>query len=96
MKERLARWRGGEYTELWQEALTLTNKKEALKRRGKTAAEEVSLDEKNAERALRLAQQGEYTRAAQSLVSAGLAKHTASTIRDMQKKHPPPAQPSSF
>ena len=58
VKDRLARWRKGEYKELWQEALNLTNKKDTPKRPGNPRVDELSLDEKNAQRALRLAQQG--------------------------------------
>ena len=95
VRDRLSRWRKGEYRALWNEAVKLTKKVVRGKRRGQEQ-QQPSQEEKNAKRATRLAHQGEYTRAAQSLLSAGLAEHNPSTIRDMQAKHPPAAHPSQF
>ena len=95
IKERLARWRrGGEYMRLWQEAVQNTRSRPKSKK--KAADSEPSLEERNATRATRLAQQGKYTRAVQSLLSAGLAQHNITNVRQMQAKHPPAARPSTF
>ena len=45
---------------------------------------------------MKLAQQGAYTSATQSLVSSDIAKQTPSVVRDMKSKHPSPQHPSSF
>ena len=62
----------------------------------KAAEDQPSQEERNGKRATRLAQQGEYTRAVQSLLSTGLAEHTRANVRQMQAKHPAAAQPSAF
>ena len=74
VKERLARWRRGEYRALWEEAVAMTKVKGKSKKKGQE--HQLSQEEKNAQRATRLSQQGEYTRACQALVSAGLADQT--------------------
>ena len=94
VKERLERWRRGEYRALWEEAVTMTKLKGRSRKKGQE--QQLSQEEKNAQRATRLAQQGEYTRACQALVSAGLADQTPSTIRDMKAKHPSPQTPTTF
>ena len=98
VKDRLARWRGGEYTALWREAVDMTRRKGRGKKKNKQQ-QNISLEESNAERSKRLIQQGEYTRGTQALMSAGLAEHTRDTIRIMREKHPaaqrPLFQPSS-
>ena len=86
VKDRLARWRRGDYKALWDEAVEMT--KVRGKPRKKTQQhQQLSQEEMNAQRAQRLAQQGEYTRAVQSLTSAGLAQHNASSINQMKAKH---------
>jgi hypothetical protein len=66
------------------------------KRRTASEQQPSSQEEKNAQRAGRLAQEGEYTRAVQALLSTGLAKHNRDTVREMRAKHPPPSHTSSF
>ena len=67
VRERLRRWRGGEYLQLWQEAKELT--KEKRRKPKKKRDEEQSAEEKqkrrNAERAKTLAQDGQHTKALQ-------------------------------
>ena len=94
VKERLARWRRADYRALWEEAVEMTKLKG--KSRKKTQDQQISQEERNSQRASRLAQQGEYTRACQAITSAGLAEHTAATVREMKAKHPPPLSPTSF
>ena len=96
VKQRLARWRRGgkEYRELWEEAVRSTRVRPQSKK--KAAEVQPSQEERNGKRAIRLAQQGEYTRAVQSLLSSGLAEHTRANVRQMQAKHPAAAQPSAF
>ena len=87
VKERLRRWRGGEYRQLWDEAVDMTKKRpKAKKRRGE--GEEKTAEERNAERAKVLAGEGEYARAIQALCSAGMAPHNATTEAELKAKHP--------
>ena len=90
VRERLRRWRGGEYLELWEEAKQLTKEARKPKRgkKKKNAEEEQSQQKKNAERAATLAQDGQYTKALQALTSAGMAPDTAATRAKLQAKHP--------
>ena len=95
VKERLARWRRGEYRQLWDEAIKMTKNRPKPKKKG-AQHQEQSQDEVNARRALQLAQLGQYTRALQSLCSSGLAQHNRSTINQMRAKHPAAAHAPSF
>jgi hypothetical protein len=89
VKERLRRWRAGEYRELWEEAVTLTKRQpKARRQRGGQDPEERSQEQRNAERARVLAQEGEYTRSLQALTSAGMATQSAATNTEMRAKHP--------
>ena len=94
IKNKLSRWRKGEYSKLWEEAARMTRSSPQSERRA--SDQEVSQEEMNALRAVRLAQQGEYTRAVQSLTSAGLAKPNRDTIRTMKSKHPTPSHAYTF
>ena len=80
VRERLRRWRAGEYSILWQEAVDLTKvpKKKGRNRKGE---EEKSQEKRNAERATVLAQDGQYTKALQALTSAGMATPPAPISR---------------
>ena len=95
VKDRLARWKRGEFNSLWDEAVRNSHRNGKSKKKA-TKNQDVSQEEKNAVRATRLAQQGEYTRAAQALISGGLAETNSSTVRNMQNKHPLPQQPRTF
>ena len=64
--------------------------------RQKTGEGEQSQEQKNAQRATRLTHEGQYTRALQSLTSAGMADHNRATVHEMTAKHPPAQHPSSF
>ena len=98
VKERLRRWKEGEYGQLWQEAVELTKPAtKARRRRGRVMADqEKSLEEKNAGRALQLAQEGQYRKSLQALDSVGMAEQTRATEEEMLRKHPPAAGPSTF
>ena len=95
VKMRLARWRrdGEEYKKLWSEAVKSTS---GSQRRKKAAEVQQTQEERNGTAATRLAQQGEYTRAVQRLLSTGLAEHNRDNVRQMQAKHPAATEPSSF
>ena len=84
VKERIRRWRSGQIMDLWLEA------KNPKKPRGRKPKEpEASTQEsKNATRALRFISEGQYSRAAQSMMSAGIAPPTPKNIREMRDKHP--------
>ena len=60
VKDRLARWRGGDYLALWKEAVDMTRSK-VRGRKKNSRHTEMSLEERNAERSKRLIQQGEYS-----------------------------------
>ena len=103
VRERLRRWRAGEFVQLWEEAVELTRERPRQgrpRRRGRPGRrrqlqqeedEEESQAKKNAERAATLAQDGQYTKALQALTSAGMAAHTRANIEVMREKHPPAA-----
>ena len=80
VRERLRRWRAGEYSILWQEAVDLTKvpKKKGRNRKGE---EEKSQEKRNAERATVLAQDGQYTKALQALTSAGMATPSSANLK---------------
>ena len=97
VRERLRRWRAGEYSQLWEEAKALTKEHRPRGRRGRVHEPENSQEKRNAERATTLAQEGQYTRALQALTSAGMAPQSRATQDTMKGKHPPspgPLQPS--
>ena len=91
VKERLRRWRLGEYCQLWEEAIQLTKSPTGTRRRRRTGEPEAvqkTQEEKNSERAGVLASEGQYTRALQALTSAGMADQTRATEEEMRAKHP--------
>ena len=93
VRERLRRWRQGEYRQLWEEAKDLT--KEQRRPRGRQGRarqqeEEGAQQKRNAERATTLAQDGQFTRALQALTSSGMAPDTRATREAMKAKHPEP------
>ena len=95
IKERLRRWRQGEHGQLWKEAVQLSSQKpKAKKKRAAAAASEKSQQELNVERATKLCQEGQYTKALQALVSLGLADHNQASITEMKAKHPRGAPPT--
>ena len=93
VRERLRRWRAGEYPQLWQEAVDLTKvpKKKGRKRKG--GEEEKSQEKRNAEHATVLAQDGQYTKALQALTSAGMATPSSANLKVMKEKPPPATGP---
>ena len=100
VKERLRRWRQGEYRQLWDEAVQLTKPPAQAKRRqrrtGESEVKEKTQEEKNAVRAGKLAQDGQYTKSLQSLTSAGMADHSRATKEEMKAKHPSATHSSTF
>ena len=98
VKERLRRWKEGDYAELWKEAveLTKTPPKGRKQRTGARAQQKKTLEQKNAQRAGQLAQEGQYRKSLQTLTSAGMAEHSRATEQEMRNKHPPASGPSSF
>ena len=96
VKERLRRWRAGEYRQLWDEAVQVTKKrpkKSSKARRYQGDFEEKSAEERNADRAAALAGEGEYARAVQALGSAGMAPRSAATEAELRRKHPSGSSP---
>ena len=88
VRERLRRWRAGEFSQLWQEAVNLTKVPARKKKKGDNGDQEKSQEQKNAERAATLAQDGQFTRALQALTSAGMAPPTSANLKTMKEKHP--------
>ena len=95
VRDRLRRWRAGEYGKLWEEAVELS-KVPKKARKTRKAVPEKTLDERNAERAQKLVQEGQYSRGLAALVSAGLAENSKATEEEMRRKHPQAKHPSTF
>ena len=66
VRERLRRWRLGEYGELWDEAPEAFRLPPRAKRGRAGGADEKTLQEKNGERAAKIAQEGQYGKALQT------------------------------
>jgi hypothetical protein len=89
IKERIRRWRNGNFMELWNEAVALQQLPNQPRRGKKKEAQlEVSQDTRNARRSLKLIREGQYNCAAQALVSPGLAEQSRSTMAAMEALHP--------
>ena len=91
IRRRLSRWRNGEQRELWEEAMQLTKMARTSKRR--QLSDEELLD-MNTRRAAKHAAEGELSKAAEALTSAGLAPPSAENLAKMEALHPtsdPPA-----
>ena len=89
VRERLRRWRAGEHAQLWLEAVDLTKVPPKKKGRGgKQRQEEKTQEQRNAERATTLAQDGQFTKALQALTSAGMAPPNRANFEEMKEKHP--------
>ena len=94
IKDRLRRWQAGECGQLWAEAKTGLDQKVTRGRKKKTVEiEQLTLEECNARRCKSKAQEGQYSRAVQSLVSHGLAEFSPAALSEMQRKHPAPRRP---
>ena len=95
VRERLRRWRNGEYSQLWQEAVNLTKVPPKRRRRGRGGrqGEEKTQEMRNSERAKILAQEGQFTKALQALTSAGMADPDRTVLGEMEEKHPPAQGP---
>ena len=91
VKERLNRLRHGQYRELWDEAVS--GAKVPARGKSRQAQTDATQEEKNAKRATRLAQEGQYTRSLNSLLSAGMAQHNRANIAEMKAKHPTAQHP---
>jgi hypothetical protein len=87
IKERIRRWRAGEFRALWEEAIAM-QKVPVKRKRKKQQQTVVSQEERNAIRSSRLVKEGQYSRAAQALTSAGLVEQTQTTTAAMLQLHP--------
>ena len=88
IRDRLRRWQAGQCGELWQEAVDVM--KQRPKKKKKKNGEK-SQEQWNAERAIALAQDGQYTRALSALTSLGMADQSSpAVIAEMERKHPLP------
>jgi hypothetical protein len=94
VKARLARWKRGDYRQLWTEAVKATKPKPSRKK--SRPPQEWSQDEFNGRRATSLAHDGQYTKALQALCSSGLAQNNRETLKEMTSKHPTPPHQSTF
>ena len=92
IRERLRRWKAGECGELWREAVEVVNNRPKKKKKAQTQAAKTQ-EEWNAERAIILAQDGQYARALAALTSLGMADpECPATVAEMRHKHPTPTQ----
>ena len=91
--QRLERWRAGEVSELYAEALQQTRMARSGHRRQQMSEDEVKAH--NAKKATQYAAEGSLSKAMEILVSRGLAQPTAATRDRMQALHPtePPPPP---
>ena len=85
IKQRLTRWRSGEVSELWHEALTLTKTSRRKKKKKLSASEQ---KEWNIKQASQRASEGQFGKAMQALTSAGLAPTTLENLAKMKALHP--------
>ena len=88
IKDRIKRWKQGSYNELWEEAISQQKEPNQPRRKKKQPQEEVTQEVRNARRSLKLIKEGQYTRAAQALVSPGLAEQSRATVSTMESLHP--------
>ena len=97
IKDRLRRWQAGECGQLWAEAKAGQEMKKTGGKKKKGGGggekEQPSLEERNAQRCKTKAQEGQYSRAVQALVSCGLAEYSPASLAEMQQKHPAPQRP---
>ena len=94
IKERLRRWQAGECGDLWQEAKDAREQQMRAKK-GKSK-EEKSQQDRNVQRAIVLASEGQYSRAIEALTSLGLAQCNEATLAEMKQKHPAPLGPTKI
>ena len=95
IKERLRRWQAGECGELWQEAKDAREQQQVRAKKGKSK-EEKSQQDRNVQRAIVLASEGQYSRAIEALTSLGLAQCNEATLAEMKQKHPAPLGPTKI
>jgi hypothetical protein len=88
IKERIRRWRAGEFRALWEEAIALQKLPVKMRRKKKQQETEVTQESRNAIRSSRLVKEGQYSRAAQALTSAGLVEQNTATTATMLQLHP--------
>ena len=91
VKDRIKKWRSGDVATLWAEAKEVH--KPSTSRRRKQQPNVPTQDDLNASRALRFVAEGQYSRAAQALMSEGVAPTTPHNILVMKDKHPQAAVP---
>eukprot|EP00171_Calliarthron_tuberculosum_P010506 IDg10506t1 len=82
VNERLRRWNAGEYGALWKLAMSSATHASAVP---STAAE---TQRSNHKRAVRLAHEGTYSRAAQALQSDGICEASEEVHAELLRKHP--------
>ena len=88
IKERIRRWRAGEFRALWEEAIAMQKLPVKKRRKKKQQETEVTQESRNAIRSSRLVKEGQYSRAAQALTSAGLVEQNTATTATMLQLHP--------
>ena len=86
---RISKWKAGEFTNLWEGAIQANKQQERRfqKRAANSNQSDDFLRSANARRARRAVENGQYTKAIQSLSSAGLAK-PSEALEEMLLKHP--------
>ena len=91
VRRRLQKWRAGEFMDLWEEAVATTQvpgPRRGRPRQEVEVDEEVRLRERNARKARTLAQEGQFSRATQALLSGGMADQSHANVQEMRDKHP--------
>ncbi len=90
---RIRRWKDGDYMGLWADVTKAEGRYQKFMRKPKKSSP-ASLRQANARRARRAMEDGQYKKAAQALISDGLALPTAEVLAEMINKHPQSPQPS--
>ena len=88
IKDRIRRWRGGEFRALWEEAIAMQKMPAKKRKKKKQQESEVTQESRNAIRSSRLVKEGQYSRAAQALTSAGLVDQNPTSTAAMLHLHP--------
>jgi hypothetical protein len=90
VKDRIRRWRNGNITGLWLEAVARFPRKVS----SKTGKQDLKEDPQRINRVLRFIQEGNYSKAVKALTSDGIAAVGVDTIAEMRSKHPCATPPS--
>ena len=97
VKENIRKWKNGDFQGLWKAAVSsLKKKKRGRKAKDVSPNTERSQEEFNADRCKRLVGEGQLSRAAQALVSSGIAPANDENLEKMKTLHPQADRPPTL